>query len=147
MAAAERAIAIAESRKTGDLPHVFRGSVEHAIAHIEESVQDKVSRQNLRWYAVKIFERDQKVLDELCLPQGLKRHIDLHIADCEKEMDDDAESIITNQRYAYINKVVSQAVKKKAQRGALSVSDKIDQVLTNRIVALPIFAAVMWLML
>jgi len=146
MAAAERAIAIAESRKTGDLPHVFRGSVEHAIAHIEESVQDKVSRQNLRWYAVKIFERDQKVLDELCLRQGLKRHIDLHIADCEKEMDDDAESIITNQRYAYINKVVSQAVKKKAQRGALSVSDKIDQVLTNRIVALPIFAAVMWLM-
>ena len=146
MAAAERAVALAKSRKTGELPHVFTGSVEHAIAHIEESIQGKVSDRNLRWYAIKVFERDEKVLAELKLGDALKAHLEQHIVDCEKEMEDDAESIITNQRYAYINKVVGQAVRKKAQKGNLSTSDKIDRVVTNRILAIPIFVAVMWLM-
>ena len=146
MAAAERAVALAKSRKTGELPHVFTGSVEHAIAHIEESIQGKVSDRNLRWYAIKVFERDEKVLAELKLGDSLKAHLEQHIVDCEKEMEDDAESIITNQRYAYINKVVGQAVRKKAQKGNLSTSDKIDRVVTNRILAIPIFVAVMWLM-
>ena len=144
MAAAEKAVALAQSKQTGELPHVFTGSVEHALAHIEESIQGKVSEGYLRWYAIKIFERDEKVLEELNLSADLKAHLEQHIADCEKELDDDAESIITNQRYSYINSVVTKAVKKKAAKGSLSVSDKIDQIVTNRILALPIFAAVMF---
>ena len=142
--AAEKAVALAQRHKAGELPHVFTGSVEHAIAHIEESVQAKVDEAYLRWYAIKLFERDEKVLEELKLDKSLAEHLEAHIADCEKELDDDAESIITNQRYAYINTVVSKAVKKKAPKGSLSVSDKIDQIVTNRILALPIFAAVMF---
>ncbi|WP_298017691.1 ferrous iron transport protein B [uncultured Dysosmobacter sp.] len=145
MAAAEKAMAMAKSRKAGELPHVFTGSVEHAIAHIEESIQGRVDDQYLRWFAIKIFERDEKVLEELKLSGDLAAHLEEHIADCEKELDDDAESIITNQRYAYINGVVTRAVRKKAAKGSLSVSDKIDQIVTNRILALPIFAAVMFL--
>ena len=144
MAAAEKAVAQAQKRQTGELPHVFTGSVEHAIAHIEESIQGKVSEGYLRWYAIKIFERDEKVMEELNLSADLKAHLEQHIADCEKELDDDAESIITNQRYSYINSVVSKAVKKKAAKHSLSVSDKIDQIVTNRILALPIFALVMF---
>ena len=125
---------------------MFTGSVEHAIAHIEESIQGKVDDRFLRWYAVKLFERDDKVQQELKLDKALVDHIDQHIADCEKEMDDDAESIITNQRYAYINTVVEKAVRKKARVEHLTVSDKIDQVVTNRIFALPIFALIMFLM-
>ena len=121
----------------GELPHVFTGSVEHAIAHIEESIQGKVEPRFLRWYAVKLFERDDKVQAELGLDPELLRHIDEHVADCEKEMDDDAESIITNQRYAYINTVVSRSVKKKARTEHLTLSDKIDRIVTNRILALP----------
>ena len=146
MKAAEMAVAAAKSGKAGELPHVFTGSVEHAIAHIEESIQGKVDDRFLRWYAVKLFERDDKVQQELKLDKALVDHIDQHIADCEKEMDDDAESIITNQRYAYINTVVEKAVRKKARIEHLTVSDKIDQVVTNRIFALPIFALIMFLM-
>ena len=146
MEAAEMAVAAAKSGKAGELPHVFTGSVEHAIAHIEESIQGKVDDRFLRWYAVKLFERDDKVQQELKLDKALVDHIDQHIADCEKEMDDDAESIITNQRYAYINTVVEKAVRKKARVEHLTVSDKIDQVVTNRIFALPIFALIMFLM-
>ena len=145
MAAAERAVALAQKKQAGELPHVFTGSVEHALAHIEESIQGKVADGYLRWYAIKIFERDEKVMEELSLPADLKSHLEEHIADCEREMDDDAESIITNQRYSYINTVVSKAVRKKAAKHSLSVSDKIDQVVTNRILALPIFVAVMFL--
>ena len=145
-AAAKAAVAAAKAAKTGELPHVFTGSVEHAIAHIEESIQGKVDDRFLRWYAVKLFERDDKVQDELKLDKTLTDHIDEHIQDCEKEMDDDAESIITNQRYAYINTVVGKAVKKKARVEHLTVSDKIDRIVTNRVLALPIFALVMILM-
>ncbi len=144
MAAAEKAMALAQRKQTGELPHVFTGSVEHALAHIEESIQGKVAEGYLRWYAIKVFERDQKVMEELSLAPDLNAHLEQHIADCEKELDDDAESIITNQRYSYINSVVTKAVKKKAAKGSLSVSDKIDQIVTNRILALPIFAVIMF---
>ena len=142
--AAEKAVALAQKKQAGELPHVFTGSVEHALAHIEESIQGKVADGYLRWYAIKIFERDEKVLEELNLSTDLKSHLEQHIADCEKELDDDAESIITNQRYSYINGVVSKAVRKKAAKHSLSVSDKIDQIVTNRILALPIFAVIMF---
>ena len=141
--AAELAVAAAREGRAGELPHVFTGSVEHAIAHIEESIQGRVDERFLRWYAVKLFERDEKVRQELQLDQQTLAHIGAHIADCEKEMDDDAESIITNQRYAYINKVVTAAVHKQDRAGNMTVSDKIDRVVTNRIAALPIFACVM----
>ena len=145
MAAAELAIAMARAHRAGELPHVFTGSVEHAIAHIEESIQGKVDDRYLRWYAIKVFERDEKVLESLKLDKNLLTHLEEHILDCERELDDDAESIITNQRYAYISGVVSKAVKKKAVRGSLSTSDKIDRIVTNRILALPIFAGIMFL--
>ena len=145
VAAAEKAMAVAQKKQAGELPHVFTGSVEHAIAHIEESIQGKVADSYLRWYAIKIFERDEKVMEELSFSADLKAHLEQHIADCEKELDDDAESIITNQRYAYISGVVDKAVVKKAAKNSLSTSDKIDQVVTNRVLALPIFACVMFL--
>ena len=145
MAAAEKAVALAQAKKAGELPHVFTGSVEHAIAHIEESIQGKVDERYLRWYAIKVFERDSKVLESLKLDAALLAHLEEHIADCEKELDDDAESIITNQRYAYINGVVTKAVKKKRAKHSLSVSDKIDRIVTNRVLALPIFVVVMFL--
>ena len=144
MEAAEKAVSLAETCQDRELPHVFDGSVEHAIAHIEESIQGMVEERYLRWYAIKLFERDEKVLEELALDQELAQHLEAHIAECEAELDDDAESIITDQRYAYINKVVSKAVK-KAPKGSLSISDKIDRVVTDRILALPIFACIMFL--
>ena len=146
MEAAQRCVQAAQRAKgqsEKELPHVFTGSVEHAIAHIEESIAGKVDARNLRWYAIKVFERDEKVLAELNLDAGLKKHLEEHVQDCEKELDDDAESIITNQRYAYINKAVDKAVKKKAALHSLSTSDKIDKIVTNRVLALPIFAVVM----
>ena len=143
--AAEKALALAQEHKSGELPHVFTGSVEHALAHIEESISGLVDARYLRWYAIKIFERDEKVLEDLKLNEDLKSHLEGHIADCEKELDDDAESIITNQRYAYINSIVTRSVKKKAAKHSLSTSDKIDKIVTNRILALPIFAVVMFL--
>ena len=142
MAAAEKAVALAKSHRAGELPHVFTGSVEHAIAHIEESIAGLVDDRYLRWYAIKVFERDDKVMAQLNLTGELKAHLEAHIADCEKELDDDAESIITNQRYAYINGVVNKAVKKKAAAHSLTTSDKIDRIVTNRILALPDFSAV-----
>ena len=143
--AAEKAVALARKHQKGELPHVFTGSVEHAIAHIEESIQGKVDDRYLRWFAIKVFERDEKVWEELGFSDDLKAHLEEHIADCERELDDDAESIITNQRYAYISGVVGKAVAKKAAKHSLSVSDKIDQIVTNRILALPIFVCVMFL--
>ena len=143
----DAALAAVEKAKAGlpqELPHVFTGSVEHAIAHIEESITGKVPEQYLRWYAIKIFERDEKILEELQGEEQLLAHLEQHIVDCETEMDDDSESIITNQRYAYISDVVGRAVKKKAPKHSLSVSDKIDRVVTNRILALPIFVAIMF---
>ena len=146
MQAAEAALALAEGKKqVEDQPHVFTGSVEHAIAHIEESIQGHVEPRFLRWYAIKLFERDSKVQEELKLPADLMAHLEQHIADCETELDDDAESIVTNQRYAYINKVMDGAIKKASAAHSMSLSDKIDSIVTNRILALPIFAVVMWL--
>jgi len=142
----EKAIEQARNRVIGERPRVFTGSVERALARIEESVEGLVDKRNSRWYAVKLFERDSKVRQSMSLPPDLDAHIEKHIRDCEEEMDDDAESIITNQRYAYINKIISTTVKKKAARGSLSASDRIDKIVTNRILALPIFAAAMWLM-
>ena len=144
MEAAEQALSAAQAKAAGELPHVFTGSVEHAIAHIEESIAGKVDERYLRWYAIKVFERDEKVLADMKLDAGLQSHLEEHIADCEKELDDDAESIITNQRYAYINSVVGKSVKKKAAKHSLSTSDKIDRIVTNRILALPIFAVAMF---
>ena len=143
--AAERAVKAALAKKQEDHPHVFNGSVEHAIAHIEESIASKVDQNNLRWYAIKIFERDEKVLDSLKLDSALLKHLEEHISDCEKELDDDSESIITNQRYTYITTVVDKSVKKKRAKHSLSSSDKVDRILTNRILALPIFAVIMFL--
>ncbi len=143
--AAEKALKIAEKHKTVDMPHVFTGSVEHAIAHIEESISLMVDQNFLRWYAIKIFERDEDVLDTLKIDADLLEHLEEHIKDCETELDDEAESIITNQRYAYISKIVSSAVVKKERRENLTISDKIDRIVTNRILALPIFIVVMWL--
>ena len=141
--AAARAAALAEEKREFSAPSVFEGSVEHAIAHIEEGIEGMVEPRFLRWYAIKLFERDGKVMEELHLDRALAEHIEEHIADCEKELDDDAESIITNQLYAYIAKVVSQAVKKKHTGHKMNVSDRIDRIVTNRILALPIFVAVM----
>jgi ferrous iron transport protein B len=142
---AEKAIELAKNRQVSEIPHVFTGSVEHAIAHIEESVSGTADNQSLRWYAIKIFERDSRVLEGISMDAKLKQHLDEHIRDCEKEMEDDAESIITNQRYAYISRVVATTVVKKKAKNAMTVSDMIDRVVTNRILALPIFALVMFL--
>lgn len=144
--AAKKAVAHAKDHKHGDTPHVFNGSVEHALAHIEESIEGMVKDNYLRWYAIKIFERDEMVLNELKLDKDLLEHIELHISDCEKELDDDAESIIADQRYTYIEKAVGKSVKKKRAKHGMTLSDKIDSIVTNRILALPIFAAVMFLM-
>ena len=144
--AALAALAAARGGEAKELPHVFTGSVEHAIAHIEESIQSRVPERFLRWYAIKLFERDERVMEQLGLDKDniLAEHIEQHIADCEAEMEDDAESIITNQRYAYIHTVVEKAVVKKPRKDNMTVSDRIDQVVTNRVLALPIFAAIMF---
>lgn len=144
--AAEKAVALAKNHEHGEMPHIFNGSVEHALAHIEETVEDSVNRTHLRWYAIKLFERDEVVQKELELSEEILNHLEQHIADCEKEMDDDAESIIADQRYTYIGTVIGKAVKKKASKHAMSLSDKVDSIVTNRILALPIFAGVMFLM-
>ncbi len=145
MAAAEAALTAAQTGSRGEAPHTFTGSVEHAIAHIEESISGLVDEKTLRWYAIKVFERDEKVLKELKLSQELQGHLEEHIADCEKEMDDDAESIITNQRYACVSGLMDRSVKKKTAAHSRTASDKIDRVVTNRVLALPIFVAVMFL--
>ena len=144
--AAEKAVELARNHTHGEMPHVFNGSVEHALAHIEESIEGKVSQNYLRWYAIKLFERDQRVRNELKLDNDLISHLEKHIADCEAEMDDDAESIIADQRYTYIGNVMDRAVVKKAPKHSLTLSDKIDRIVTHRVLALPIFAGVMFLM-
>ena len=144
--AAEKAVELARSHTHGDMPHVFGGSVEHALAHIEESIEGKVKSNYLRWYAIKLFERDEMVRSELNLGETLLAHLEKHITDCEREMDDDAESIVADQRYTYIAMLVSKAVTKKAAKHAMSFSDKVDSIVTNRVLALPIFAGVMFLM-
>ena len=146
MEAAEKAVELAKNHVHGPRPHVFNGSVEHALAHIEEEIDETVDVTYLRWYAIKLFERDEVVQKELRLSKEVLEHLEKHIVDCEKEMDDDAESIIADQRYTYIGNVIAKAVKKKAAKHALSLSDKVDQIVTNRILALPIFAGIMFLM-
>lgn len=140
-----KAIEAAKTFEHKELPHVFNGGVEHALAHIEESIQELVSYDKLRWYAIKLFERDEKVIEELKLSKELLEHLEEHIVDCEKELDDDAESIITNQRYNYIGEIVSKSVVRKLGLHELSTSDKIDRIVTNRVLALPIFALVMFM--
>ncbi len=143
MEAAEAAVKAAEGTKTVPM-HTFSGPVEHAIAHIEEAAIHNLPEEQQRWYAIKIFERDDKVLEKLSIPADVMTHIDADIQAAEKELDDDAESIITNERYLYIAELMKGCYKKKNQ-GQLSASDKIDKVVTNRWLGLPIFAVVMYL--
>ena len=163
--AALKAAALTGAGARRALPHVFAGSVEHALAHIEDLITHNDGQQAVhhhhadgsthaggivaehlsRWYAIKLFERDEKVRAELNLPADIQAAIEETIADCEREMDDDSESIITNQRYAWISRIVSTCVRNGRPRGALSASDKIDRIVTSRVLALPIFVAVMFL--
>lgn len=124
--------------------HSFCGCAEHAIAHIEEAVLQRFPEEKQRWYAVKIFERDEKILEKLHIPDDILKHIENDIQSAEKEMDDDSESIITNERYIYIASIIQECCKKK-NKGGLTVSDKIDKVVTNRFLALPIFAMIMFI--
>ena len=162
---AAKAAELALKANTVESPHVFAGSVEHALAHIEDLITHSNGEEPVhhhhadgvkhdgsivdaslsRWYAIKLFERDEQVLKELNLPASIQKQIEKSITDCETEMDDDAESIITNQRYAYINQLIQTCVKKGKPKGSLTISDKIDRVITNRILALPIFAIIMFL--
>ena len=159
--------AAAKAREGGfhEPPHVFDGCVEHALAHIEDLMSHHDGQEPehhhhadgavheggivpphlTRWYAIKLFERDEKVLEELNLPEGIRSAVEETVRACEQEMDDDAESIITNQRYACISRLVSACVKKGKPKGSLTASDRIDRVVTNRFLALPIFAVVMFL--
>ena len=146
MEAAAKAVEKARNHTHTERPHVFGGSVEHALAHIEESIEGKVDGNYLRYYAIKLFERDEKVQREVNLGSEMLKHLEHHIVDCEAEMDDDAESIIADQRYTYIASVVNRAVQRKRAKHGMSLSDKIDAVVTNRILALPIFAGIMFLM-
>ena len=139
-----RAVAIAKSGKNVQPAHKFEGCVEHAIAHIEEAISGHVDESMERWYAVKLFERDEKVRESLNLAKELLDHIEEDIVSCEKEMEDDAESIITGERYNYIGSMIEDCYKKRVKK-QMSVSDKIDSVVTNRFFALPIFAAVMFI--
>ncbi len=141
--AAEAAIDAAKNTKTVPM-HSFSGCVEHAIAHIEEAALHDMPAERQRWYAIKIFERDAKVLEQLKPDAGTLAHIEGDIKAAEKEMDDDAESIITNERYIYISSIIKSCYKKK-NKGQMTVSDKIDKVVTNRWLGLPIFAAIMFL--
>ena len=143
MEAAEAAVTAAKSTKTVPM-HTFSGPVEHAIAHIEEAAVHNLPEEQQRWYAIKIFERDDKVLDKLHIDPSVMAHIEEDIKAAEKELDDDAESIITNERYVYIAEIIKACYKKK-NAGQLSASDKIDRIVTNRWLGLPIFALVMFL--
>ena len=142
----EAANAAVDAAKSGvkTIPqHKFCGCVEHAIAHIEEAVLHDIPQEQQRWYAIKLFERDEKVYETINISEEKKAHIETDIAAAEKEMDDDSESIITNERYIYIATIIKDCLKKK-NKGGMTVSDKIDRVVTNRFLALPIFAAVMF---
>ena len=141
---AQRAVAIARGKKKNQPAHRFDGCVEHALAHIEEAIAGRVDESMERWYAVKLFERDEKARESLDLDPALIRHIEEDIVSCETEMDDDAESIITGERYNYIGNIIEDCYKKRVKK-TMSMSDKIDSIVTNRFLALPIFAAVMFL--
>ncbi len=141
--AAEKAIYAAQNSKTVPM-HTFSGVVEHAIAHIEEAALHDLPEEQQRWYAIKIFERDEKALETLSIPEEKMKHIEKDIKAAEDELEDDAESIITNERYIYIGELIKSCYKKK-NKGGLTVSDKIDKVITNRWLALPIFVAIMYL--
>ena len=155
MEAAEKLVEMAKKAvvekgpgKLPDVPHVFSGSVEHAIAHIEESIQGKVPLRSIRWYAIKVFERDREIIKKLDIGVGEMKHIEEHIRDCEKELGDDAESIITSQRYEFIKKLMDKSLALNENRkGKATMSDRIDKFVTHRILALPIFIlslCVMW---
>ena len=144
MEAAQAAVEAAATAKTVPM-HTFSGPVEHAIAHIEEAAVHDLPEEQQRWYAIKIFERDDKVLEQLKIDPAVMTHIEADIKDAEKELDDDAESIITNERYVYIAQLIKGCYKQKKAKGELSASDKIDRVVTNRWLGLPIFALVMFL--
>ena len=141
--AAQAALQAARNGRAVQLPSVFTGSVEQAVESIEALLRGKVEERFLRWYAVKLFERDEKVQAELTLDQAAAGKIEQAIAACERELDDDAESIITNQRYSFIHTVIQAACTRKARKDNLTVSDRIDRVVTNRVLALPIFALIM----
>lgn len=141
--AAEAAIEAAKGKKTVPM-HTFSGAVEHALAHIEEAAVHDMPQEQQRWYAIKIFERDEKAMETLNIPEKIKQHIEEDIQAAETEMDDDSESIITNERYIYIASVMKGCYRKKSA-GKLTTSDKIDRVVTNRFAALPIFAVIMFL--
>lgn len=143
MEAAEAAVDAAENGKTVPM-HTFSGTVEHALAHIEEAAVHDMPEEQQRWYAIKLFERDDKVLEQMKLEEAVLDHIETDIKAVEEEMDDDAESIITNERYIYIGSIIKGCLKKKSA-GKLTNSDKIDRIVTNRFLGLPIFAAVMFL--
>ena len=143
MEAAEAAIDAAKNTKTVPA-HVFSGAVEHALAHIEEAAIHDMDQDKQRWYAIKIFERDEKVIAKLGISKEKMEHIEKDIQAAEKELDDDSESIITNERYIYIASIIKSCYKKKSKALA-TTSDKIDRIVTNRILALPIFAVIMWL--
>ena len=163
--AAKVAAQLAREAKARKTPHVFDGNVEHTLAHIEDLITHRDGEEAVhhhhadgskheggivddrlnRWYAIKLFERDSKVQEELDLPQGILNAIEQEIRECEADMDDDAESIIADQRYNYVGRLVGASVKKGRPHGSPTMSDKIDRIVTNRILALPIFAAVMFL--
>lgn len=142
--ASEKAVQVAKAKKSMVPQHSFCGCVEHAIAHIEEAFLYDIPEEQQRWYAIKIFERDEKVLEMLKLPDNVRKHIENDIVSAEKEMDDDSESIITNERYIYIASIIKDCYTKH-NKGGMTVSDKIDRIVTNRILALPIFAVVMFI--
>lgn len=141
--AAEKAMQIAQQKKAMIPQHKFSGCVEHAIAHIEEAALHSMPEAQQRWYAIKVFERDEKVLEQLKIDQKTLTHIEGDIKSAEEEMDDDAESIITNERYVYIASIIKGCLKKK--KVGMTTSDKIDKIVTNRFLGLPIFAAIMFL--
>lgn len=142
--AAEEAVKKAREKKPMMYKHRFEGCVEHALAHIEEAIVHDLPAEQHRWYSVKLFERDEKIIKSMKIPMDKLDHIEKDIKSCEEELDDDSESIITSERYKYIESIIKKCVSKKA-RTSLSVSDKIDRIVTNRWLALPIFAVVMWL--
>ena len=142
--AAQKAVEVANAKVAMIPQHSFTGCVEHALAHIEEAVLHHMPEEQQRWYAIKIFERDEKVIAQLGIASQVESHIEKDIQACEQEMDDDSESIIANERYNYISAIIKDCCVKK-NRGGLTVSDKIDRIVTNRWLALPIFAAVMFL--
>jgi ferrous iron transport protein B len=142
--AIETVVSVAKSNEPMIPQHSFCGCVEHALAHIEEAFLHNIPEEQQRWYAIKIFERDEKIIERLKMPNDMKAHLEKDIEDAETEMDDDSESIITNERYIYIGSIINDCYTKK-NRGGLTVSDKIDKIVTNRILALPIFAVVMFI--